>query len=97
MNYEALMADPIPFKKKRHAIAYVNSKCNPTNGRAAIIRELQQLLQATNSSLRIHSFGECDPNMDAAALAAFRNKTPGPSAKIELFRQYKFCMVSRWA
>lgn len=62
------------------------------NGRARVMMQLQQLLRESNSSLQLHSYGTCNPNMDPAALDAFRKDTR-PDAKVQLFRQYKFCVV----
>jgi hypothetical protein len=88
-----LFSRPLPFAQKKTAIAYINSNCNPRNNRMRVMKELGALLKARNSSLEVHSYGACDNNMGAAASAdlneGFKHKK-----KIDLFRQYKFCVVS---
>lgn len=93
----ALRAPPLQFSRKHHAIIYINTQCAAKSGRQDIIRQLRALLKASNSTLAVHSFGKCDPNMPAAELNEFQKDDVGASRqhkKLAYFRQYKFCVVS---
>jgi hypothetical protein len=57
------------------------------------MKELGALLKARHSRLEVHSYGACDNNMGAAASADL-NEGIKHNKKIDLFRQYKFCVVS---
>jgi hypothetical protein len=92
----ALRAPPLQFSKKEHAIIYINTQCSAKSGRQDIIRHLQALLTASNSSLAVHSFGKCDPNMPPAELTKFHTDDVGSTRqhkKLAYFRRYKFCVV----
>lgn len=82
----------VPFQEKRNAIVYLSNNCDAKSGRVQVLRELQQLLKDKNSSLQVHSYGQCDRNVDAAALNAFQAGSH-PNDKVELFSHYKFCVV----
>jgi hypothetical protein len=85
---------PLEFDAKLNAILYVNSNCNALSGRHLVMRQLSALLAARNSSLAIHSYGSCDPTMDAAALAAFNSDSKSRiRKKLDYFRRAKFCVV----
>lgn len=56
-----LFRDPLPQPQKLAAVAYVNSNCDAANGRGAIMRRL--IAAMANSSLPVHSYGQCDKNM----------------------------------
>lgn len=92
----ALRAPPLQFSKKEHAIIYINTQCSAKSGRQDIIRHLQALLTASNSSLAVHSFGKCDPNMPPAELTKFHTDDVGSTRqqkKLAYFRRYKFCVT----
>jgi hypothetical protein len=92
----ALRAPPLHFSKKHHAIIYINTQCAAKSGRQDIIRQLQTLLKASNSTLAVHSFGKCDPNMPPADLNKFQKDDVGSTRqhkKLAYFRRYKFCVV----
>lgn len=75
---------------------YINSNCNTHNGRQRVMRQMQKLLKARNSSLAVHSYGSCDPNMDAAAMAAFNSNSSSAGrvrTKLDYFRRAKYCVV----
>lgn len=89
----ALLNPPVEFSKKLHAIVYINKNCSPSSQRHEVMRQLQFLLKASNSSLAVHSYGKCDANMDAKGLD-FTSQADRARKKIQLFQRYKFCVVS---
>ncbi len=61
---DLLKQNPVPFESQVHAIAYVNSNCNPRSGRADIMKQLMQLhASGTSDALPVHALGGCDRNM----------------------------------
>lgn len=94
---ESLRSVPVPAPQKLNAIAYINSNCGARSGRQDIMRQLQTLLKESSSTLEVHSYGKCDPNVDAAALADFHaptNLVDRVKKKLETMANYKFCVVS---
>lgn len=93
----ALRQPPLQFDKKVNAIIYINTQCSAKSGRQNVVRQLDLLLKASNSTLAVHSFGKCDPNMPKADMDKFRKGDTGNTwrqKKLEYFRNYKFCIVS---
>lgn len=98
-NQEEQLRTPTKdYQHKQNAIIYISSNCSPQNGRNTLMMQLQDLLQATNSSLAIHSYGRCNPNMDPQTLADFQstqsNVHSRTAAKKQHMPKYKFCVVS---
>ncbi|CEO99329.1 Fucosyltransferase [Plasmodiophora brassicae] len=52
-----LFDPPVPFDKKVDAVAYMNSNCGTSSGRAEALRMLIELNQYP-----VHSYGDCDRN-----------------------------------
>lgn len=47
--------------------------------------------------MEVHSYGKCDPNVDAAALADFQSASGAvgrSQKKLDTLAKYKFCVVS---
>lgn len=93
----ALRGQPLDFEKKLNAIVYINTQCAAKSGRQDVVRQLQAWLKASNSTLAVHSFGKCDPNMPADELKHFQEGDTGNERlrkKLAYFQRYKFCIVS---
>lgn len=92
----ALRQPPLRFDQKVNAIIYINTQCAAKSGRQNVIRQLVSLLKASNSTLALHSFGKCDPNMPKADMDKFGEGDTGSTRqgkKLEYFRHYKFCIT----
>ena len=96
---QQLRNPPKKYQHKQNAIIYISSNCSPQNGRNELMTQLQHLLlQVSNSSLAIHSYGRCNSNMDPQMLAAFQSTHSKvhsrTAAKKQYMPKYKFCVVS---
>lgn len=93
---QLLRTPPIPFQHQLHAIFYVCNTPHSSSGRHGLVEQLQATLKASNSSLAIHSYGTCNPNVDAAANKDFRTDTgqyEKYAKKVAYMRKYRFCLV----
>lgn len=91
----ALQAPAAPFATKKNAVLYINSNCWTMNGRETIVRELMLAMNSSISSLKVHSYCACDRNMNQQEVEELDNleKKYDRTAKTEIVRQYKFCVV----
>lgn len=92
----ALRQHPLEFSQKLNAIIYINTQCAAKSGRQDVVRQLVTLLKESNSTLSVHSFGKCDPNMPKAELDKFHEDDTDITRlhkKVDYFRRYKFCIV----
>jgi hypothetical protein len=88
-------APAAPFSAKKNAVLYINSNCWTKNGREKIMKELMLATKSSNSSIKVHSYGACDRNMNQQEMEELKNleKKSGRSAKKDIARRYKFCVV----
>lgn len=94
---DALRSAPLPAAEKLAAIVYINSNCEARSGRQDVMRQLKALLERSNSRLEVHSYGQCDPNMNDAAIADMQapaGATAKAQKKLQVFRKYRYCVVS---
>jgi len=77
----------MPFKEKLNAILYISSNCKTNSHRQDLVPQ-PAAAAAAESSLQLHSYGECDRNMGVKELQEL-----AAIGVTKLGRRYKFCLA----